>query len=464
MNLFEHKSVYFLGIGGIGMSALARYFKHYGLDVAGYDKTPTTLTNELEDEGIEIHFDENIEYLEHHLSQFDKSSTLIIYTPAVPIDHAEFVWLEKHNYKMFKRAEILGEITKEFKTIAVAGTHGKTTTSSMVAHILKAAGVNCFAFLGGITKNYNTNLLLGEKSHDKETYIVVEADEYDRSFLTLHPHIAIVTSLDPDHLDIYGNLNYMIESYSLFCQQVSANGSLIVKKNVDNVLSSKARRYSYSVTLKADFEGTEIKVQDAEFLYNINSPLGSLVDVTLGIPGVHNIENSVAATAVAQLIGINNDTIKEALRSFHGVKRRFDYRVRQKNQIYIDDYAHHPEELRAAITAAKSLYPGKKVTGIFQPHLFTRTRDFADGFVETLSLLDEAILLDIYPAREKPIQGINSEMLLKRITSTKKILLKKEEVVEYLKKNKTEVLMTLGAGDIDTLVEPIEKCLLEMNK
>jgi len=458
MKLLDHKLIYFLGIGGIGMSALARYFNHYKLRVAGYDKTPTALTTELQDEDIEVHFDENAEYLEHLLSEFKKEEVLVIYTPAVPKEHAEYVYLQKHGYSIKKRAEVLGEITKQFKTIAVAGTHGKTTTSSLVAHILKTAGFNVYAFLGGITKNYNTNLLLGKPEGDN-TYVVVEADEYDRSFLTLHPYIGAITSVDADHLDIYGDVKYMHESYTLFAQQVT--DTLIVKKSVDNTLALSAKRYTYAVNLEADFCATNVEIREADFYFDVKSSLSSFDHAVLGIPGVHNIENATAAIAVAQLLKIDDLTIKKALQSFGGVKRRFDYHVKTKQVVYIDDYAHHPEELKAAIGAAKALYPQRKVTGIFQPHLFTRTRDFADGFAESLDMLDECILLDIYPARELPIPGITSEMLLGKMRSKHKHLVKKNEALDFLKKHDTQVLMTLGAGDIDTLVDPIEKLLKE---
>lgn len=461
MKLLDHKLVYFLGIGGIGMSALARYFNHYKLTVAGYDKTPTTLTTELHDEGIECHFDENPEYLEHLLAEYKKEEVLIVYTPAVPKEHAEYVFLQKHGYAIKKRSEVLGEITREFKTIAIAGTHGKTTTSSLMAHILKVANFNVYAFLGGITKNYNTNLLLGKPEGDN-TYVVVEADEYDRSFLTLHPYIGVITSVDADHLDIYGDVSFMHESYTLFAGQVT--NQLIVKKSVDNTLSLKAKRHTYAVNLEADFYAKNIEIHDADFYFDVKSSLSSFDHALLGIPGVHNIENATAAIAVAQLLKIDNDTIKQALLSFEGVKRRFDYHIRTKELVYIDDYAHHPEELKAAIGAAKALYPNRKVTGIFQPHLFTRTRDFADGFAESLDMLDECILLDIYPARELPIPGITSEMLLGKMRSKQRKLVKKNEVLEFLKTHDTQVLMTLGAGDIDTLVEPIMNLLKNKHK
>ncbi|MBK8367670.1 MAG: UDP-N-acetylmuramate--L-alanine ligase [Bacteroidetes bacterium] len=463
MNILDYKLYYFLGAGGIGMSALVRYFNHYGKTVYGYDKTETDLTRQLQDEGAQLHFDEDKALVKKLFSLYNKEEILVIYTPAVPKDHAEFVYLQNEGYNLQKRAWVLGEITKQFRTIAIAGTHGKTTTTTLTTHILKTAGINCFAFLGGISQNYKTNLLLGD-ANDKDAYVVVEADEYDRSFLTLHPYITVITSVDADHLDIYGDLNAMHQTYTQFASQVQKEGFLIVKKNVDNDLRLKDKRLVYSLNLDTEYSANSIEIIDGEFCYNINSPIEPVNHVAIGLPGLHNVENSIAAVAVAQQLGIKGDVINKALCSFKGVKRRFDYRVKSKSVVYIDDYAHHPEELRAAITAAKQLYPDKKVTGIFQPHLFTRTRDFADGFAESLDLLDVCVLLDIYPAREKPIEGINSQMLLDKMKSKEKFLVKKENVLEFLKTHPPQVVMTLGAGDIDSLIEPIEKLLNETTK
>lgn len=463
MNILDYKLYYFLGAGGIGMSALVRYFNHYGKTVYGYDKTETDLTRQLQDEGAQLHFDEDKALVKKLFSLYNKEEILVIYTPAVPKDHAEFVYLQNEGYNLQKRAWVLGEITKQFRTIAIAGTHGKTTTTTLTTHILKTAGINCFAFLGGISQNYKTNLLLGD-ANDKDAYVVVEADEYDRSFLTLHPYITVITSVDADHLDIYGDLNAMHQTYTQFASQVQKEGFLIVKKNVDNDLRLKDKRLVYSLNLDTEYSANSIEIIDGEFCYNINSPIEPVSHVAIGLPGLHNVENSIAAVAVAQQLGIKGDVINKALRSFKGVKRRFDYRVKSKSVVYIDDYAHHPEELRAAITAAKQLYPDKKVTGIFQPHLFTRTRDFSDGFAESLDLLDVCVLLEIYPAREKPIEGINSQMLLDKMKSKEKFLVKKENVLEFLKTHPPQVVMTLGAGDIDSLIEPIEKLLNETTK
>lgn len=458
MKVLDYKLYYFLGIGGIGMSALARYFNHYGKSVYGYDKTSSALTVELESEKIPCHYTEDVELLKKNLSNYKPEEVLIVYTPAVPVNHAEYVYLTTNNYVIKKRSEVLGEITKQFKTIAIAGTHGKTTTTTLVTHLLKTAGINCYSFMGGISKNYGTNLLLGDPN-DKEAYVVVEADEYDRSFLTLFPQIAVITSVDADHLDIYGNKDAMHESYLLFSKQVKSGGVLIVKKNVDNELKLTDKRLIYSLNLNTGYCAESVRVEGGEFHYNIKSEVEAVTGVTIGLPGLHNVENSIAAVAVAQQLGVKADKIRDALRSFQGVKRRFDYRVKSKNLVYVDDYAHHPEELKAAIGAAKQLYPDKKITGVFQPHLFSRTRDFADGFAESLDLLDECILLDIYPARELPIEGVTSQMLLDKMKSKQKHLVKKENLLAFLNDKPLEVLLTMGAGDIDKLVTPLEEML-----
>ncbi|PBQ31432.1 UDP-N-acetylmuramate--L-alanine ligase [Sphingobacteriaceae bacterium] len=458
MNILNYKLYYFLGVGGIGMSALARFFNHYKKAVAGYDKTASELCKLLEEEGIVCHYNENVDALKELLAKYKKDDVLIVYTPAVPKEHAEYRYLSENNFTILKRSQVLGEITKQFKTIAIAGTHGKTTTTTLVTHLLKTAGINCFSFMGGISKNYNTNLLLGDVN-DENAYVVVEADEYDRSFLTLHPQIAVITSADADHLDIYGDANHVREGYTLFSKQVKKDGILIVKKNVDNDLTLTDKRIIYSLNLDTEYCAQSIRIENAQFFYDIKSPVESISNVTLGLPGLHNVENSIAAVAIAQQLGIKGDVIKEGLRSFSGVKRRFDYRVRSENVVYIDDYAHHPEELKATIGSVKKLYPEKKVTGIFQPHLFSRTRDFADGFAESLDMLDECILLEIYPAREKPIEGITSQWLLDKMKLKNKKLLSKAGVLEEITKNQKEVIVTMGAGDIDSLIGPIEEVL-----
>ncbi len=463
MNILNYKLYYFLGIGGIGMSALARYFNHYGKKVSGYDKTRTTLTSQLENEGIPCHYEENVELLQKTLSGYKPEEVLIVFTPAVPLEHKEYIFLKQNGYTILKRSAVLGEITKQFKTIAIAGTHGKTTTTTMVSHLLKSNDVNCFAFMGGISKNYDTNLLLGDPSKS-ETYVVVEADEYDRSFLTLHPYLSVITSCDADHLDIYKNHQFVKEGYELFANLIQKDGRLIVNKNVDNELTLPSNKLIYSLNLNTNYVAENVRFIENEAYFDVISPIENLTGVCLGITGMHNVENSLAAIAIAQQVGLKGEQIKKALRSFSGVKRRFDYRFRSSKTIYIDDYAHHPEELKATISSVKRIYPSKKITGVFQPHLFSRTRDFADGFAQSLSLLDEVILLDIYPARELPIEGVTSKMLLEKVTTANKKLLSKQEVLEHIRTNDHEVIVTMGAGDIDGLVKPIEDILKEKIK
>ncbi|MGZ4054713.1 MAG: UDP-N-acetylmuramate--L-alanine ligase [Bacteroidia bacterium] len=464
MDLKNLKHIYFLGIGGIGMSALARYFKAMGKNVSGYDKTPTKLTDELIAEGIDIHFEDHIRNIPAVIKElpYDIDNILIVYTPAVPKDHSEYVFFNLNGFNIKKRAEVLGMITETAHTIAVAGTHGKTTTSSLIAHILKTAGLDPSAFLGGITQNYNTNLLLSEKLKTQhpisniKDLIVVEADEYDRSFLTLHPEIAVITSVDADHLDIYGDEKFVQESYSLFSRQVKSK--LILKKSILTKVDSGKKAITYSASDEtADYFAQEIKIDKGAYHYEIVTPVSIFYNMTLGLPGLHNVENSIAAVAVACEMNISEEVIRKALASFRGVRRRFDYHIKTDNLVYIDDYAHHPEELRASISSAKEMYPDKKITGIFQPHLFSRTRDFADDFARSLDLLDECILMEIYPAREQPIEGVTSQMLLNKMKLINKSICQKNDLVEKISKLDLDVLMTMGAGDIDTFVEPITK-------
>ncbi len=455
MNILKYKLYYFIGVGGIGMSALARFFNHYHKEVAGYDKTETDLTNQLCNEGISCHFNENVDSIKNLFSTYNKEDVLVIYTPAIPLDNKEYIFVRENEYTILKRSQVLGQISEQFKTIAIAGTHGKTTITTLITHILKCAGFNCFSFMGGISKNYNTNLLLGD-INDANSYFLVEADEYDRSFLTLKPQIALITSVDADHLDVYGNAHQVKEGFFLFANLVTKNGTLIVKKNVHNELSLSVNHLIYSLNLDTEYCAQSIRLENAQFYYDIKSPIESITNLTLGLQGLHNVENSIAAVAVAQQLGIKGDVIRKALRSFSGVKRRFDYRVNNKTHIYIDDYAHHPEELKAIINSVRQLYPDKKITGIFQPHLFTRTRDFVEDFASSLDLLDECFLLDIYPSRELPIEGVNSLWLLNKMKLIKKQVISKDALLEVLKKNRPELLLTMGAGDIDNLVIPIE--------
>lgn len=458
MTLEQYDNIYFLGIGGIGMSALARWFVKKGLRVSGYDRTSTTLTDELRKEGVEIHFDDRVDLIPQQVVQ-QKEKTLVIFTPAIPKDHVEHNYLKENGYTILKRSEVLGLITKGYKTVAVAGTHGKTTTSSMIAHILKVAGKDMVGFLGGITTNYHSNLIMhGEVK--KDTLVVVEADEFDRSFLTLFPQIAVVTSADADHLDIYGDHQSLISSFKDFITQINSGGSLIIHESIAALLAENVGHVSkniYSMSRGQFFAGN-ITAKGGFFEFDLQG-FGKVEHVQLGVPGFHNIENAIAASVAASLCGVGTSTIKKALESFTGVKRRFEYIIKTKKIIYVDDYAHHPTEIEAFLKSMKSLYPGRKLTVVFQPHLFTRTRDFAEGFSKSLSLADELFLMDIYPARELPIPGVDSDMLLSGISSPVKIRCNKTDVMQKLENVDADVMVTVGAGDIDTFVEPIKKML-----
>ncbi len=449
-------SVYFIGIGGLGMSALARYYHHAGALVAGYDRTPSPLTAELEREGIAIHYDDNIALIAEEF--FAKpEDVLVIYTPAVPKEHSELCYFQSHGYNVIKRSAALGHVAAEKATLAVAGTHGKTTTTTLLAHLLTQAGNGCTAFLGGISKNYNSNLLL---SHSPA--LVAEADEFDRSFLQLFPQIAVITSTDADHLDIYGNADTMKQAFVDFASQVKLEGSLIIKKTVDLPLKLQQgqKRYRYSFDQPCDFYASNVRRTDNGLLqFDLHLLHETLYDCVLGIPGWVNVENAVAASAAAYLYGARIDDLKAALASFSGVQRRFDVQVNTPQLTYIDDYAHHPEELRAAITSLREAYPGRHITGVFQPHLYTRTRDFVDGFAASLSLLDELILLDIYPARELPIEGVTSQIIFDKVTIADKQFCTKENLLDVLKTKKIDILVTFGAGDIDRFVKPIRELL-----
>jgi len=443
----KYKRIYFIGIGGIGMSALAKYFKAKGMDVSGYDRTPSFVTEQLKALGIPVFFDDDINLLPENID-------LVIYTPAIPKTHKQFNYLKENNALIKKRAEVLGFITKGVFTVAVAGTHGKTTTSSMISHILKSAKIDFMAFMGGISKNYNTNFLIGQKND----IVVAEADEFDRSFLNIYPDIAVISAMDADHLDIYGTHEKMIESYNQFISQIKDKGSLVIKySSLQYIKNQSIKKFSFSLNLDSDYKTENIRITNGSYIFNIREPENELIEnIALNIGGRHNIENAVAAVATCKLIGISNNEIRKALATYTGVMRRFDVRIKHDKLIYIDDYAHHPEELKMLILSVKELYPTKKITGVFQPHLYTRTRDFAEGFVSSLELLDDVILLEIYPAREAPIEGINSQMLLDRISNKNKMLCSKEKLIEELLKRKTDIILTIGAGDIDALVEPIE--------
>jgi UDP-N-acetylmuramate--alanine ligase len=451
MELKNIQQVYLVGIGGIGMSGLARYFRHRGCVVCGYDKTSTELTRELQQESIRVIYDDNEAFIP---SAFHTPSedTLIIYTPAIPKDSVILNFFKNQGFELFKRSQVLGIISRGMFTIAVAGTHGKTTTSTMIAHILKDSGKDCSAFLGGISTNYHTNVLYG-----KNNIVVVEADEYDRSFLTLHPDIAIITSMDADHLDIYGDHSHLTESFKLFASQIKPGGKLIHKIGLPLETG-----FTYAFDTEADAWASNVRIEDSDFYFDFNSEKVTIKNIKLGIPGMHNVENAVAATGAVLQLDITPEAVKSALGSFAGVKRRFEYIVKNEHHIYIDDYAHHPEELKACIRSVKRLYPEKKLTTVFQPHLYTRTRDFADGFAEALDLSDELLLLDIYPARELPIEGVSSEMILGRMKLQDKRKCGKQEVVELIKNEKPELLLTVGAGDIDQLVHLFKAILQDV--
>ena len=451
MNLEHYKYFYFIGIGGIGMSALARYFKANGKHISGYDKTPTPLTDELISEGMNIHFEDNIDLIPEQVRD-NSNETLVVYTPAIPSSQHELNYFSLHRYEIKKRAEVLGLLTEKTFTVAVAGTHGKTTTSSMIAYILNYSGKSCTAFLGGIAKNFNSNLLLTE-TRTESSVMVVEADEYDRSFLKLNPDTAVITSTDADHLDIYGSRESMLESYLQFSKNIKYGGRLFAKAG----LGFSEKCTSYSVTdSKAKYFAKNIRIENHRYKFDIENSIEPIRDVVSGMPGLHNVENALAAAALTQYLGVSSQKIKEAIESFSGVKRRFDLQFTSPSLTYIDDYAHHPEELRACISSVKTMYPGEKITGIFQPHLFSRTRDFAEEFAESLSLLDRIILLNIYPARELPIAGITSEILLNKIKLSEKSVLSADEAIQEVRQLRKGVILTLGAGDIDQLVEPIK--------
>jgi UDP-N-acetylmuramate--alanine ligase len=457
-SVMNWKYIYFVGIGGIGMSALARWFKANGFAVAGYDKTATALVKTLVEEGIEVNLEDEVsEVPEAFVKEPDQ--TLIIYTPAVPVQHKQMLYFRDQNFLILKRSQVLGMLTKNLRTVGVAGTHGKTTTSSMVAHILRQANVNSTAFLGGITQNYGTNLLLNNPTENLEEVVcVVEADEFDRSFLTLYPEIAIVTSTDADHLDIYGKHEAVLDSFREYVSQIDEAGVLFMRHGLELESATKAKLFTYSLSEGAYF-ADKIRVEKARFIYDLVYPGGRINNVAMVIPGYHNIENAIAAAAVALYLGVSPDEVKDALQSYRGVKRRFEIQVEQEDKVYIDDYAHHPAEIEAFLNSVKALYPGRHITAVFQPHLFTRTRDFAEAFAESLSIADRLILLEIYPARELPIEGVNSDMLLDKVSLGDKRIVSKEDVLPVLSSLNTEVVVTIGAGDIDTLVGSIKSLL-----
>ena len=451
MDVNTLKSVYFIGAGGIGMSALVRYFLSKGKKVGGYDRTPSDLTATLIEEGAQIHYEEAVENIPSDF--LDASSTLIVYTAAMPENHVLLQYFRNNGFTIYKRAQVLGMLTRSSKGLCAAGTHGKTTTSTMAAHLLHQSHVGCDAFLGGISKNYETNLLLSDSSE----YVVIEADEFDRSFHWLTPYATVITATDADHLDIYGTEEAYLESFSHYTSLIQPGGALIMRHGItlNPRLQEGVRLYTYS-TNEGDFHAENIRIGGGEIFFDYVSPLGNIKDIQLGVPVAINIENGIAAMALAQLSGATNEEIKAAMASFKGIDRRFDFKLKTDKVVYLSDYAHHPEEIKQSILSMRALYGDKKLTGVFQPHLYTRTRDFYQEFAQSLSLLDEVILTDIYPARELPIEGVSSQLIYDHLrTDMEKTLCKKEDVLDILANKNIEVLITLGAGDIENYAPQI---------
>ncbi len=448
MDLSNIKNIYFLGIGGIGMSALARYFHYHKVAVYGYDKTQTDLTRKLEAEGMDIHYNDDPSHIPENID-------LVVFTPAIPSDNAEFQYFKKNNIPTTKRAELLGFLSKDFFTIAIAGSHGKTTITSIISYILKASGKKIIAFIGGISKNFESNFVI---SPDAE-FLIVEADEFDRSFLNLQPDVAVISSIDPDHLDIYHKKEYLLDSFTQFINNIKPAGRLIIRNDLLQVNRQDITIKTYGITHNVDFQALDLTVNNGVQHFHLHAANRINEDIKLQVLGSFNVENALAAAAVCLSVGISPEQISKSLLTYKGVERRFDIRINSQEIVFIDDYAHHPEELKAIIQAVREAYPEKNITGIFQPHLYSRTRDFAEDFAKSLEMLDEVILLPIYPAREMPIEGINSDMLLHKIDKTQKMVCKKRDLINVINQKKIEVLLTMGAGDIDRLVIPIENHL-----
>lgn len=452
INLSTFKTIYFLGIGGIGMSALARYFKSKGFIVNGYDKTQTPLTDNLVSEGIGVHFDDLGENVIDLVG--DSNDTLIVLTPAIPKDMNEWNWLKNNNFTILKRSEVLGVITQNSKGLCVAGTHGKTTTSTLLAHILTHTGHECNAFLGGISSNYNTNYLPSLTSD----YTVIEADEFDRSFLRLSPFASVITSNDPDHLDIYGDEANFLEGFQQYASLIDSEGVLVLKKGLK--LTSNATIKTYSINEEADFLGSNLRVENGFQVFDVSFENHTWKKVILGLPGIHNAENALACIAMCTFLGLTETEIRNGLQTFKGVKRRFEYHVRQEELVYIDDYAHHPTEIQSLISSVRLLYPNQKITAVFQPHLFSRTNDFMQGFALELSKVDQLYLMPIYPARELPIPGVTSDVLKDKIHGIQTDIVNHNQVVEKLKNENKGVFLTIGAGDIDRIIQPLKQQFL----
>lgn len=458
----KYGKIYMVGIGGIGMSALARWFNANGKQVAGYDRTPTDLTKELQAEGMDIHFEDSVEEIPASFKE-DKADVLVIFTPAIPVKMQELIWLRAEGFTVMKRSQALGLITKNNFTIAIAGTHGKTTTSSMVAHILKSANMNFVAFLGGVTTNYGSNLIMNQ-NEEEDLVIVVEADEYDRSFLTLHPDIAVVTAVEADHLDIYGEASAIEEAFAEFIGQLKEEGVLFFNHRVTDQVLTRLQKgvevRSYGVGMGAfRAENWRIEGRTSKFDLIVDDDANEVTDFALKMPGYHNSENATAAIAVCLSLGLEPEQIQRGIASYQGVKRRFEYLVDAAGKVYIDDYAHHPTEVEACLSGVRGLYPNKRITAVFQPHLYSRTRDFAEGFAKALDMADEILLLDIYPAREEPMEGVSSKLILDGMTKASKQWVSSEELLQQLMALQPEVLVTMGAGNIDKFVQPIKKMM-----
>ncbi|WP_281669998.1 UDP-N-acetylmuramate--L-alanine ligase [Segatella buccae] len=455
MELKDIKAVYFIGAGGIGMSAIARYFIHKGMVVAGYDKTPSELTRRLEKEGMLIHYEESVDEIPHACKK--PASTLVVYTPAIPADHKELTFFREGGFEIEKRAQVLGTLTRTHKGLCVAGTHGKTTTSTMCAHIMHQSQQDCNAFLGGISKNYGTNYILSDKSD----FVVIEADEFDRSFHWLRPWMSVITSTDPDHLDIYGTKEAYLESFRHYTELIQPGGALILHKNLEmqQHVQEGVHVYEYSLD-EGDFHAENIKIENGEITFDFISPVECVRNVMLGQPVPINIENGVAAMAMAQLNGCTAEELRYGMKTYAGVDRRFDFKIKNDRHVFLSDYAHHPKEIYQSAKSIRELYKDRKITAIFQPHLYTRTRDFYQDFANSLSLLDEVILCDIYPAREKPIEGVTSKLIYDNLKpGVEKSMIHKEEVLDLVKSRDFDVLLVLGAGDLDNYVPQIAKLL-----
>ena len=450
MDLSKINNLYFLGIGGIGMSALARYFNRQGKRIAGYDLTPTPLTVQLEQEGMQIHYAEDI-------SKIPEETDLVVYTPAIPGENKEFIYLQQSAIPMMKRARVLGELTKNHFTVAVAGTHGKTSISAMTAHIFNVAEKKITALVGGLMNNYKSNVILNLPAD----ILLVEADEFDRSFLEIQPDISVISSMDADHLDIYKDKQKLIRGFLDFSRKLPEKGMLIHHHKLKLFDDIPVKRISYGIDKEAGVSAGNVRIEEGAFVFDLKFGKTSINGIRMAVPGYHYVENALAAATVCFTQNVSPEDVKRGLETFEGVERRFDYRIRTESLVFIDDYAHHPEEIRATIRAVRAVYPGKKITGVFQPHLFSRTRDFADEFARSLEVLDKIILLTIYPAREKPIQGVDSSIILDKINNPEKMLVSKEQLFKYLQQEKPDVLLTLGAGDIGMMVPEIEKILME---